>query len=126
MEKAPSRRLLKRICTMLHPNPKKQLNSFYAAKTRSLEQAAQAACAIAAAEHLPIDTASTGTPELWHRETILKVVPVYGTRNRHSERVPATAHLEGDRAEADTDHWSDLKVKSADFQRYLDWLHTIW
>jgi hypothetical protein len=111
---------------MLHPNTDKQLKSFYAAKTRTLEQAAQAACAIAAAERLPIDAASTGSPERWHREAILKVVPVYGTRDRRSERVPATAQLTGDRAEADMGQWSDLKVKPADFRRYLDWLHSIW
>jgi hypothetical protein len=109
---------------MLHRD--KQLRAFYAAKTRSLEQAAHAASVIAAAEHLPITAAYRGDPERWHRENILKVVPVYGSRNRRSERVPASAHLDGNHASADLSKWSDLKVKGADFQRYLDWLHSVW
>lgn len=109
---------------MLHTN--KQLRAFYAAKTRSLEQAAHAASEIAAAEHLPITAAHTGDPERWHRENILKIVPVYGSRNRLSERVPASAHLDGNRAMTDLCEWSDLRVKGTDFQRYLDWLHSVW
>lgn len=106
--------------------PDKQLRAFYAAKTRSLEQAAHAASEIAAAEHLPIAAAHTSDPERWHRENILKIVPVYGSRNRRSERVPPSAHLIDDRAAANLCEWSDLKVKGADFQRYLDWLHSVW
>jgi hypothetical protein len=105
---------------MWHSNPEKQLRAHYASKTRSLEQAAHAAHEIAAAENLPINAAHTGDPEHWHREAILKMVPVYGMRQRSEERVPTTAQL------ADLGEWSDLKVKSADFQRYLDWLHSIW
>jgi phage repressor protein C with HTH and peptisase S24 domain len=111
---------------MSPPTSKKQLREIYAAKTRTLAQAAQAASVIAAAEHLPINAAQTGDTERWHRENILKIVPVYGTRNRRSERVPVTAHLDGDRATAGIDEWSDLKVMGTDFQRYLDWLHSVW
>jgi hypothetical protein len=111
---------------MLRPNSDKQLREFYAAKTRTLDQAAHAASVIAAAEHLPITAAQTGDAERWHRENILKVVPVYGSRNHHSEQIPASAHLNGDRAIGELGEWSDLKVKGADFQRYLDWLHSVW
>ena len=111
---------------MRHSNPKKQLKAHYVAKTRSLDQAAHAANAIAAAEQLPVNAAVTTDPERWHRETILKMVPVYGTRMRADERVPSTARLDGNRAAADTGEWSDLKVKAPDFQRYIDWLHSIW
>lgn len=111
---------------MLHHSPDKQLRAFYAVKTRSLEQAAHAASEIAAAEHLPIAAAQAGDPERWHRENILKVVPVYGSCNRHSERVPASARLDGDHATDERGKWSDLKVKGADFRRYLDWLHSVW
>jgi hypothetical protein len=111
---------------MSPPISKKQLREVYAAKTRSLAQAAQAASVIAAGEHLPIHAAATGDVERWHRENILKIVPVYGTRNRRSERVPAAAHLNGDHATAGPNEWSDLKVMGTDFQRYLDWLHSVW
>jgi hypothetical protein len=111
---------------MWHTNPEKQLRVHYAAKTRSLEQAAHAAHEIAAAEHLPIHAVPTIDPERWHRETILKMVPVYGTRMQRDERVPSSAHLDGDHAAADAGEWSDLKVKGPDFQCYLDWLHSIW
>lgn len=106
--------------------PDKQLRAFYVAKTRSLDQAAHAASEIAAAEHLPITAAHRDDPERWHRENILKVVPVYGSYNGRSERVPASAHLVDDRAVADLCEWSDLKVKGTDFQHYLDWLHGVW
>lgn len=115
-----------RVLTMWHSPPEKQLRAHYASRTRTLEEAARAAHAIATAEHLPINAAPTGDPELWHRETLLKVVPVYGRRMRHSERVPVSAHLEGEHAAAEMGKWSDLTVKGADFQRYLDWLHSIW
>jgi hypothetical protein len=111
---------------MLHPNPEKFLRTHYAVKNRTLDQAAHAAHEIAAAEHLPIDAAALGDPEQWHREAILKTVPVFGTRNDHNEQVSALAHLHGNRAMADTIEWTDLKVKGTDFQRYLDWLHSIW
>jgi len=97
------------------------MQAFYASKTRTLEEAAHAACEIAAAEHLPIATAHTGNPEQWHRECILKTVPVYGRRNHQMERVPATVLLQGDRPQ-----WSDLTVRPDDFCSYLDWLHSIW
>ena len=106
---------------MLHANLGKAL---YAPATRTLDQAARAAHEIAAAENLPI--ASNTDPEKWHRETILKMVPVYGVRNRRKEALPADAHLEGDRALAPSGEWTDLQVKRADFHRYLDWLHTFW
>jgi hypothetical protein len=115
-----------RICIMWNSNPEKHLRPYYAFKARTLEQAAHAAHEIAAAEHLPIDAAHTADPERWHREAILKMVPVYGTRLQSAERVPASARLDGDRAAADTGEWSDLTVRAPDFRRYLDWLHSIW
>jgi len=109
---------------MLHASPAPK--SVYTKQTRSLAEAAHAACEIAALEHLPICAFYRGDPERWHRETILKTVPVYGVRNNHSERIPASAQLNGDRAALDLGEWSDLTVKGADFQHYLDWLHTLW
>lgn len=111
---------------MWNSHPEKHLKAHYAAKTRSLAQAAHAAHEIAAAEHLPIDAARTGDPEQWHGQNILKMVPVFGTGIRGGERVPCTAHLDGDRAITAESQWSDLTVKGPDFQRYLDWLHSIW
>lgn len=102
------------------------LKQLYANRTRTLEQAAHAAWEIAAAEHLPISTSYRGDPEHWHRKTILKTVPVYGTREGHSERVPATARLYGDHAALDIGEWSDLTVNGADFHRYMEWLRTFW
>jgi hypothetical protein len=100
--------------------------ALYAKKTRTLEQAAHAAFEIAAAEKLPIAASYRGDPEIWHRQSILKTVPVYGTREDRTEQVPATARLYGDHATLDFDEWSDLTVEGADFQRYLEWLHTFW
>lgn len=97
------------------------VQDLYAPKTRTLEEAAHAAYEIAAAEHLPIATAHTGNPEQWHRECILKTVPVYGRRNRKIERVPATVLLQGNNPQ-----WSDLTVRPDDFRHYLDWLHSTW
>lgn len=110
---------------MFHSNSDKALKAHYASVKRSLDQAAQAAHAIATAEHLPI-IAVTADPEQWHRDAILKNVPVYGRRNRRKEVLPANAQIENGHAHARTDEWTDLEVKGSDFRRYLDWLHSIW
>lgn len=111
---------------MAHQSPDKALKFLYANKDRSLEQAAQTAFEIAAAERLPIAASYPGDPESWHRHAILKTVPVYGMRDHRSEQVPAAAQLTGDHAALDLGEWTDLKVKGGDFQRYLEWLHTFW
>ena len=104
----------------------KSLKLLYAKKDRSLDQAAHTAFEIAAAEQLPIAASYPGDPENWHRQSILKTVPVYGTRDSRDEQVPSTARLYGDHATLEFDEWSDLTVKGADFHRYLEWLHTFW
>lgn len=112
---------------MLQQVNEQQLRDFYAPRTRSLAEAATAAHIIAETEQLPINATPAGSTEAWHRETMLKMVPVYGTHGRCSEQVPSGAHLEGDHALGDgTGEWTDLKIKGADFKRYLDWLHSIW
>lgn len=110
---------------MLHAKQDKALKPFYASKNRTLTEAAHAACKIAEAEQLPI-TATCSDPMRWHCEAILKTVPVYGTRGHRSEQVPATAVLHGERACGDLGEWTDLSVKAGDFQRYIEWLHSIW
>lgn len=85
-----------------------------ASKTRTLEEAARIAYQIAASEHPALHIAYDGDPERWHRERILKTVPVYGTRNRHTERV----------ADQDLRQYSALTVRPADFRRYMDWLQS--
>lgn len=110
---------------MLHAKQDKALKPFYASKDRSLAEAAEAANTIAEAEKLPIAVA-TSDPLRWHREAILKTVPVYGSRGRAAEQVPATAVLHGERACGDLGEWTDLTVRAGDFQRYLEWLHSIW
>lgn len=92
------------------------LKSLYAKETRSLDEAVRVAVEIAAAEQLPI-AATCGDPHSWHREAILKTVPVHGRQGSRNGRLPAGAQLS---------EWSDVTVKAADFQRYLDWLHSIW
>lgn len=105
---------------------KKQLRDLYASKTRSLEDAASAAHLIAKAENLPVNGTPATASEDWHRDTMLKMIPVYGTRGVASEQVPADARVEGNSAVRDSGAWTELKVKGADFRRYLDWLHSIW
>jgi hypothetical protein len=102
------------------------LKPLFAGRSRTLQQAAHAAFEIAATEELPIRANYHGDPETWHRECILKTVPVYGTRGRRCERVPATAQIWGDHAEFESEAWSKLTVKDPDFRRYLDWLHSLW
>lgn len=112
---------------MFQLTSKKQLRDLYAVKTRTLHEAAAAAHMIAEAENLPINGTPQGSSEIWHRETLLKMVPVYGTRADKSEQVPAGVRLEGDHAIGDNAvEWTELTVKGADFKRYLDWLHSIW
>jgi hypothetical protein len=102
------------------------LEKLFPKKTCTLEQAAQMALDIAVAEQLPISACYCDHPLSWHRQTILKTVPVYGMRQRRSERVPATAQFSAPDAECNAGTWSELTVKDADFQRYLDWLRTVW
>lgn len=110
---------------MLHPKPQKALRAHYASTTRTLEQAVHAAHEIAVAEHLPINTV-TADPEQWHREAILKTVPVYGVRAHRTEILPAGVQVENGCARAQAGEWTDLEVRGPDFRRYLDWLHSIW
>lgn len=105
---------------------RKQLRDLYAPKTRTLEEAAEAAHLIAMAEHLPVSGAPGSSTEAWHRETMLKMIPVYGRRGVNDEQIPAGARLEGDRAVRDTGAWTGLKVKGADYKRYLEWLRSVW
>lgn len=111
-------------CPMLHTTT--GLKSFYAHTTRSLDQAVQAACAISAAEQLPITATTRSDPGPWHRDAIVKTVPVYGYCGGHKALVPATARIDGDRAIDGAREWSQLTVEAKDFKRYLDWLHSIW
>lgn len=110
---------------MLHPKPEKAQRAHYTSTTRTLDQAAHAAHEIATAERLPIN-AVTSDPEAWHRDAILKTVPVYGVRNRRKEVLPAGVRLENGLASDNAGEWTDLEVKGSDFRRYLDWLHSIW
>jgi hypothetical protein len=99
-------------------------------KARPLAVAAHLAHELAAAEHLPIEAASLGDAERWHAETILKTVPVCGTRDGLRERVPARvdSRLEPDSQSLSLGGtvWSDLAVEREDFVRYLAWLHSVW
>jgi hypothetical protein len=115
---------------MFEQNSQRQIRDHYSRRTRSLKQAAHAAHEIATAEHLPIEAARLGDAEQWHRETLLKTVPVYGMRDRQCERVPAGAQLDPEaqsaRLASGDPEWSDLKVKGEDFRHYMAWLHSVW
>lgn len=110
---------------MLHAKSHPEQKPFDMSKTHSLADAAQLAADFAAAEHLPI--AATVTDAIrWHSETILKTVPVYGKRGHFSERVPAGAELQGDKALTGDGEWTNLEVNGRDFEGYLEWLRTFW
>jgi hypothetical protein len=102
------------------------LASLYAKKTRTLDEAAQDATAVAAAERLPITANYPGDPVEWHRAMILKTVPVFGERDGRTEQVPASATLDGAHAVEGERQWTALTVKGADFVRYIEFLHSIW
>ena len=98
--------------------------------TRSLHEAARAACDVAAAEHLPIAAALNGEALRWHAEAILKTVPVHGTKDG---RPGPVAFKDGVRLTADLDAfdakaggWRDLTVERKDFNTYLSWLRSVW
>ena len=81
-------------------------------ETRSLREAAHLARALAEAENLPIGKAlaqdgSIADQDGWYAESILKTIPVYGSRGG----APV---------------WRDLHVKREDFARYVDWLRSVW
>ena len=85
---------------------------------------------LAAAEHLPIAAAKAGDAERWYAESIVKTVPVSGTRDGRRERVPVRADLwldtETQHIEAAGAVWSDPMVEREDFVRYVDWLRSVW
>ena len=89
-------------------------------ETRSLREAAHLARALAEAENLPIGKAlaqdgSIADQDGWYAESILKAIPVYGSRggaqNLGREGEPA---------------WRDLHVRREDFARYIEWLRSVW
>ena len=92
--------------------------------------AARKACELAKAEHLPIEATLTGNPERWHAEAILKTIPVVGTRDGRRERVPAGMNYrldsESRSLEAGGTQWNDLAVEREDFERYANWLRSLW
>jgi hypothetical protein len=83
-------------------------------KARPLRDAAQAACEIAAAEHLPIDAALGADALRWHAEAMLKTIPVSGLQD-------GMAAVDGG-----PDGWRGLTVERHDFDAYLAWLRTVW
>jgi hypothetical protein len=111
-------------------NPGFDVRSWRDNTARPLAVAARLARELAAAERLPILAASVGDGERWHAETILKTVPVCGTRDGTRERVPARVDLrldpEAQSLAAGETVWSDLAVEREDFVRYVAWLRSVW
>jgi hypothetical protein len=99
-------------------------------RARPLHEAAQAARDVAAAEHLPIAAALNGEALRWHAESILKTVPVHGTKDGHAGPVAFKdgAHLTADLSgiDAKAGGWRDLTVERKAFDTYLAWLRSVW
>lgn len=90
----------------------KSPGSTWADKTaRPLAEAALLADATASAEHLPIGSALGGDHAAWHAQMIARTVPLY----RHGRRL-----------EAGVPPQADVEVRREDFNRYLDWLRSMW
>ena len=96
-------------------------------KPRSLREAAQAACDIAAAEHLPIAATLNGDALRWHAEAMLKTVAVHGTRDGRPGllAVGGGSALENDLSSLSSG-WRDLNIERHDFDSYLEWLRSVW
>ncbi len=123
-----------------HLKPAARLPGWRDNKARSLGEAARLAHALAEAEDLPIGKAlareghGAGT-DGWYAESILNTVPVYGTSGAAPERIEALArtglHLTAGAENLGRDGdggpvWRDLRVKREDFERYIEWLRSVW
>jgi hypothetical protein len=107
-------------------------------KARSLPEAAHLAHALADGEGLPIGKTLpqqylAGDPDGWFAESILNEIPVYGTREGRLERIERSTrqglHLtDGGQnlAAAAQPVWRNLQVRREDFNRYIDWLRSVW
>jgi len=93
-------------------------------KPRLLREAARAAAAVAAAEHLPIAAALGGDALRWHAEAMLKTIPVHGIKDGRAG-VVGFAELDRELAGLATG-WRGLTVERVDFEAYLAWLRTVW
>ena len=108
--------------------------------TRSLREAARLAHALADGEGLPVAKTITQDGHAidtdgWYAKSILNTVPVYGTRAGAalSERIATQGGLHltngaenlGQDAQAQP-VWCNLHVKRKDFERYIDWLRSVW
>ncbi|MDE2133038.1 MAG: hypothetical protein KGM97_00445 [Alphaproteobacteria bacterium] len=105
-------------------------------KARSLTEAARLAHALAAADGLAIGKTMVragghGDGDGWYAQSILDTVPVYGTRDSAPERIETKARLGLERTDDKlcagvAPVWRNLRVKCADFGRYVDWLRSVW
>jgi hypothetical protein len=123
-----------------HLKPAARLPGWRDNKARSLGEAARLAHALADAEGLPIGKTlaregHAAGADGWYAESILNTVPVYGISGGVPERIDALArsglHLTGGAESLGRDGdtkpaWRDLRVKREDFERYIEWLRSVW
>jgi hypothetical protein len=109
-------------------------------KARSLPEAARLAHRLADSEDLPIGKTLlqqyvTANVDSWFAESMLHVIPVYGTHAGRLERVEGAArdglHLTEGAQNLGPDApaqpvWRNLQVRREDFNRYIDWLRSVW
>ncbi|MBU6299450.1 MAG: hypothetical protein KGJ79_01205 [Alphaproteobacteria bacterium] len=117
--------------------PTRRLPEWRDNKARSLSKAAQLARRLVEAEGLPIKNFLpqqylTDNFDNWFAESMLREIPVYGSRAGRLERVAARGLQLTDGAQnlgpdaASPPVWRDLQVRRTDFNRYLDWLRSVW
>ncbi|MDE1938152.1 MAG: hypothetical protein KGI68_03940 [Alphaproteobacteria bacterium] len=120
--------------------PTRRLPSWRDNKARSLPEAARLAHRLADSEDLPIWKTLmlqhvTEDIDIWFAKSMLNVIPVYGTRAGRRERIEGPArrglHLMDGAQNLVPDApaqpvWQDLQVQREDFNRYVDWLRSVW